>query len=81
MKTVQAEINVNGVVTLLERVKIKRKARAKLIIYDETSDASGNVGNAAELLALMRSKPLPAEAAIDAKEMELQIEEARDSWD
>jgi hypothetical protein len=81
MRTVQAEINTNGVVTLLEPIEIEKRSRAKVIIYDDAADGNGNKGNAEKLLTLMRNMPLLDEAKISDDEMELQIQEARDSWD
>ena len=80
MITIQAEINTNGVVTLLEPVKIGRRARAKVIVYDDVTDDEER-GNAAKMLSLMNANRLPADARISKEEMEAQIDEARSSWD
>ncbi len=80
MITIQAEINTNGVVTLLEPVKIGKRTRAKVIVYDDVPDDEAK-GNAAKMLALMNANPLPKGARISKKEMADQIREVRDSWD
>ena len=80
MITIQAEINTNGVVTLLEPVKIGRRSRAKVIVYDDATDDEER-GNAVKMLALMNANRLPADARISKEEMEAQIDEARSSWD
>lgn len=81
MITVRAEINTNGVVTLLEPVKIGKRSRAKVIVYDDVPDTEKEAGNAAKLLEMMNANRLPANAAVSSEEMEAQIEEARTSWD
>jgi len=81
MRTIQAEINTNGVVTLLEPIKIGKRSRAKVIVYDDDPKQQGGEGNAERLLELMRAHRLPDDAKVSDKEMERQIEEARSSWD
>lgn len=81
MITVRAEINTNGVVTLLEPVKIGKRSRAKVIVYDESPIDQEVTGNAAKLLALMNANRLSEDERISSDEMAKQIAEARSSWD
>lgn len=79
MQTVEAEINVDGTVTLLEPVRVKTKTRA-LVTVLENGGATGE-GNARQMLEFLQNNRLPAEARRSAEEMEAQILENRNSWD
>lgn len=79
MQTVEAEINVDGTVTLLEPVRVRIKTRA-LVTVLENGGAAGE-GNARQMLEFLQNNRLPAEARRSAEEMEAQISENRNSWD
>lgn len=79
MQTVEAEINVDGTVTLLEPLRVKVKTRA-LVTVLENGGAAGE-GNAGQMLEFLQNNRLPAESRPSAEEIEAQIEENRNSWD
>ena len=78
-KTVEAEIDVDGTVTLLEPVEVKVKTRARVTIL-ENGENAGN-GNVRPMLEFLRKNRLPAESRRSAEEIEAQIQENRNSWD
>lgn len=51
LTTIEAEIDVNGKVTLLEPIKLKRRSRAILTVLDEYSGTNGKVGEGDEMAA------------------------------
>ncbi len=79
MQTVEAEINVDGTVTLLEPVRVRIKTRA-LVTVLENGVATGE-GNARQMLEFLQNNRLPTEARRSVEEMEAQILENRNSWD
>jgi hypothetical protein len=81
MQTIKAEIDTNGVITLLEPVKIKRKARATVTVFDDLPEDIPANGTARSLLEFLRSNRLPLESKPTAEEIDAQIAEARDSWE
>lgn len=81
MQTLKAEIDTNGVITLLEPVKLKRKARAAVTVFDDTPDDIPADGTARKLLEFLRSNRLPVGSKPTAEEIDSQIAEARDSWE
>ena len=81
LQTVEAEIDVDGTVRLLEPLKVTRPTRALVTLLEETGAATENRGNAAELLAFLRANRLPEEARPSATEIEAQIKENRNSWE
>ena len=74
-KTVEAEINVDGTVTLLEPLEVKRKTKA-LVTVLENGEERGNVSS---ILELIRSDEFKNRRSYSAAEIERQIEDARDS--
>lgn len=79
LRTVEAEINTDGTVTLLEPVDVKATTRALLTVLE---DGNGErKGNARQMLEFLRNNPLPAESRRSPEEMEAQITENRNSWD
>ncbi len=79
MQTVEAEINVDGTVTLLEPLRVRVKTKA-LVTVLENGDSSRQ-GNARQMLEFLQNNRLPVEARRSAEEMEAQILENRNSWD
>lgn len=78
-KTIEAEINVDGTVTLLEPVKVKVKTRARVTILENGEDTGK--GNVHQMLEFLRNNRLPAKSRRSAEEIEAQIQENRNSWD
>ena len=79
LQTVEAEINPDGSVTLLEPVEVKTTARALVTVLENGNGA--NEGNVRQTLEWLRNNRLPAESRRSPEEMEAQIEENRNSWD
>lgn len=82
LTTVEAEIDVNGNVRLLEPVEIKKTTRAIVTLLEETNGAEVEKGgNAEKVLEFLKRNRLPEEARPSAEQIEEQIREARESWD
>jgi hypothetical protein len=81
LQTVEAEIDVQGNVRLLEPVRVTRKTRAIVTVLEETNGSQENKGNAKQILKFLRKNRLPDSARPSGEEIEAQILEARESWD
>jgi hypothetical protein len=81
LQTVEAEIDVNGQVHLLEPITVPHRSRAIVTVLRETDGVSQPKGNAARALQFLRENRLPVTARPSVAEMEEQITEARESWD
>lgn len=80
LQTVEAEIDVNGNVELLEPVRVLKKSRAILTVLEETNDdADDERGNGKKILELLRSPEFINRKGYSAEEIKIQIEEARNS--
>ena len=79
MQTVEAEINVDGTVTLLEPVPVKVKTKALVTVLENGGD-SGK-GNVSSVLELMQSDEFKNRRSYPAEQIEANIEEARNSWE
>lgn len=77
LTTIEAEIEVDGKIKLLEPVEIKRKTRALVTLLEESDDA----GNTTKVLEFLRSNRLPKDAKPSYQEIDIRIAEARESWD
>ncbi len=81
LQTVEAEIDVNGNVRLLEPLRVSRKARAIVTVLEETGGGAKTQGNSKKILEFLQKNRLPEESRPDVKEIEAQILEAREAWD
>ena len=81
LQTVEAEIDVDGSVRLLEPLRVTRKARAIVTVLDEENGTQKREGNARQVLEFLRKNRLPDKAHPTVEEIEAQITEARESWD
>ena len=79
LRTVEAEINPDGSVTLLEPVEVKNTARA-LVTVLENGDGKA-AGNISAVLKLLQSPEFKNRRSYPAEYIEAQIEEARNSWE
>ena len=59
MQTVEAEINVDGTVTLLEPLPVKVKTKALVMVLENGGSSGG--GNARQMLEFLQNNRLPAE--------------------
>jgi hypothetical protein len=81
LQTVEAEIDVDGNVRLLEPVKVSKPTRALVTLLEDTTSPVTEQGNATRVLAFLQSHRLPEEARPSVEEIEAQIAEARNSWE
>lgn len=81
LQTVEAEVDVNGNVRLLEPLRVERRTRALVTLLEEPAESSTEKGNGAAILEFLRANRLPEESRSSAEEIEAQIEENRNSWD
>ena len=77
LRTVEAEINTDGTVTLLEPVEVKKTSRALVTVLENGDEP--NKGNAAAILELINSPGFKNRRSYSAEEIEAQIEENRNS--
>lgn len=81
LTTVEAEIDTNGNVRLLEPVEIKKTTRAIVTLLEETSGAKNENGNAEKVLAFLNNPKFKNRKSYSSEEIKAQIQEARDSWE
>ena len=82
LQTVEAEIDVDGKVELLEPVRVTKRTRAIVTLLEEKTEEEPEIkGNSKEILELLRSPEFANRKSYSAEEIEAQIEEARNSWD
>ena len=81
LQTVEAVIDLNGNIRLLEPLPVTKMSRVLVTLLKEAETLSSMRGNAAALLEFLRANRLPDPAKPSAEEIEAQIEEARNSWE
>lgn len=84
LHTLEAEIDQNGRVRLLESVRLSRPCRALVTLLDQGDDGQDSLpakGNPGAALAYLHATPLPLEARLSPEEIEAQILEERQAWD
>ena len=82
LQTVEAEIDVDGKVELLEPVRVTKRTRAIVTLLEETNgEDQERKGNSKRLLELLKSPEFANRKSYSAEEIEAQIEEARNSWE
>lgn len=82
LQTVEAEIDVNGKVELLEPVRVTKRTRAIVTLLEETNgEEQERKRNSKRILEFLRNNRLPESARPTVEEIEAQIEEARNSWE
>ncbi len=79
MQTVEAEINVDGTVTLLEPVRVNVKTKALVTVLENGGDSGKE--NVSSVLELMQSDEFKNRESYPAEQIEANIEEARNSWE
>jgi len=78
-KTVEAEIDVDGTVTLLEPLRVEVKTKA-LVMLLENGEGAGR-GNISSTMELIQSSEFKNRRSYPVGQIEAQIEEARNSWE
>lgn len=81
LQTVEAEVDVDGSVRLLEPLRVTKLSRALVTLLDTEQGSISQTGNAADVLNFLQEHRLPDEARLSAEEIEAHILEARESWD
>lgn len=81
LQTVEAVIDLNGNIRLLEPLPVTKLSRVLVTLLEETEPISSTRGKAAALLEFLRANRLPETAKPGVEEIEAQIEEARNSWE
>ncbi len=83
LQTVEAEIDVDGKVELLEPVRVTRKTRAIVTVLEEKNIGQNQEerGNSKKILELLKSPEFANRKSYSAEEIEAQINEARNSWE
>ncbi len=79
--TVEAEIDVDGNVRLLEPVEITKTTRAIITLLKDGDSEQSEKGNAAKMLEFLKSHKFKNRQSYSVEEIEEQIREARDSWE
>ncbi|MEZ5426533.1 MAG: hypothetical protein R2747_09730 [Pyrinomonadaceae bacterium] len=78
LTTIEAEIDVDGKVRLLEPVKITKTTRAIVTLLE---DKNGSQGNAEKMSAFLQKPEFKNRESHTAEEIEARIQEAKDSWE
>lgn len=83
LQTIEAEIDVNGKVILLEPVRVTKRTRAIVTLLEDKEDEEKEErkGNSKSILEFLRKNRLPESARPTEEEIEEKITEARESWD
>jgi len=81
LQTVEAEIDVDGKVKLLEPLQVTKKTRAIVTLLEETNGKLESKGNVRQLLELLRRPEFANRKSYLPEEIESQIQEARNSWE
>jgi hypothetical protein len=79
LQTVEAEIKVDGTVTLLEPLRVNRTTRALVTVLENT-DVENN-DHLTSLSEFLESNEFKNRKSYPMEEIESQIKEARDSWE
>lgn len=81
LTTVEAEIDVNGKVELLEEVCVKGPTRAIVTLLGPKNNSSSIEKKGNSLRDLLADPIFQNRQSYPASEIDAQIEEARNSWD
>ena len=81
LQTVEAEIDMNGTVRLLEPLPVSATSRVLVTLLEAKAQSEPVKGTGAALLELMNSPEFVNRPQGSAEEMEARIQELRNSWD
>ena len=79
--TVEAEIDVNGEIELLEPLRVEKRTRAIVTLLGEPNGHTAEKGNGKALLQALKDNPLPESSRRTAEEIDDWIEDLRSSLD
>jgi hypothetical protein len=77
----EAEVDINGNVRLLEPLQLSKPQRAIVTLFNETNKIPSRKGTVGDFLKFLPENRLPPNSRPSAEEIEAQIIEARESWD
>ncbi len=81
LQTVEAEIDANGQIRLLEPLRVSKKSRAIVTVLEEPNSDFKEKENSKQISELLRSPEFANRKSYSAKQIEAQIDEARNSWE
>lgn len=81
LTTVEAEVDINGNVRLLEPVEVKQTTWAIVTLLENSNGKKSEKPNVQKMLEFLQNNRLPKESRPSVEEIEAQITEARESWD
>ena len=81
LQAVEAELDVNGNVRLLEPLPVSATSRVIVTLLETKTPSKAIKGTGAALLELMNSPEFVNRKSYSAEEIDAQIEEMRNSWD
>ena len=81
LRTIEAEVNADGSIRLLEPITVSKPSRALVVLLDGESGSLRPRGKAADVLKFLKENRLPEGARPRIEEIEAEIAEARKSWD
>ncbi len=81
LRTVRAEVSIDGQVHLLEPLHVTQTSPAIVTLLNAENGTAKHKGNATTVLRFLRDNRLPAASQPTADEIEAHIQEARASWD
>jgi len=83
LTTVEAEIDVDGKVVLLEPLPVTRKSKVLVTLLEENGRKSETKGkeNVEQMSKFLHSPEFINRKSYSEEEIEAQIEEARNSWE
>ena len=81
LQSVEAEVDVNGTVKLLEPLRVTKKTRAIITLLEETNGKEKSRGNVDRIIELLNSPEFANRKSYSAEEIDAQIEETRNSWE
>jgi hypothetical protein len=83
LTTVEAEVDVDGKVVLLEPLPVTRKSKALVTLLEENGGMTEpkDKGNIKQVLEVLKTARFKNRKSFSAEEIDAQVEEARNSWD
>lgn len=79
--TIEAEVDIDGVVRTLKPIRVKRRTRAIVTLLEELKSSDTEPGNAKLVLKFLQNNRLEPGSRLSPEEIDAQITEARESWD
>lgn len=81
LQTVEAEVDANGEVRLLEPVRVHKKTRALVTLLENGQNLMPATAQANKLLELLANPDFANRSSYSTAEIETQIEDNRNSWE